>query len=103
MFLRSDSLEHNSHSIHLKWQLTSNHTPLFIDIVTFKENIQTKKYTIVKDSEEENNFISNLIKAIKGLNIDNIQSKEDLKQIVQTFADCTKRIFYKHLKIVNIT
>jgi len=92
MFLKLDSLEHNNHSIHLEWCLTSNYAPLSVDIAIFEENIQTKKHTIVKDSEEENNFVSNLIKAIKDLNMDDIQSKESLEYIIQTFANCIKRI-----------
>ena len=47
---------------------------------------------IVKNSKEEDNFIIELIKAIKRLNMENIQSKEFLEHIVQTFADCTERI-----------
>ena len=35
--------------------------------------------------------------------MDDIQSKEDLEHIIQTFADCIERIWYKHSKIVNIT
>jgi len=103
MFLRPDSLEHNNHFIYLEWHLTSDYTPLSVDIAIFKENIQTKKHIIIKDSKEENNFVSDLIEANKGLNIDDIQSKEGLKHIVQTFTDFMERIWYKHLKIVNIT
>ena len=69
----------------------------------FEGNIQTEKYTIVKDSEEEYNFINNLIEAIKDLNTDNIQSKEGLKHIVQTFANYMERIWDKHSKNFNIT
>jgi len=96
-------LEHNNYSIYLEWCLTFDYAPLSIDIVIFEENIQTKKHTIVKDSEEEYNFINNLIEAIKDLNTENIQSKEDLKHIVQTFANCIEKIWDKHSKIVNIT
>jgi len=72
MFLRPDSLEHNNHSIHPEWYLTSNHIPLFVDIAIFKENIQTKKHTIIEDSKEEDKFVSDLIEAIKGLNTNDI-------------------------------
>ena len=58
---------------------------------------------LVKNSKKENNFINNLMEAIKGMNIEIIQSKEVLDQIIQLFASTIKRIWYKHLKVVNIT
>jgi len=103
IFLKLDSSEHNNYSIHLEWHLTSNHALLSVDIAIFEENIQTKKHTIIKDNEEEDNFVSNLIEAIKGLNMDDIQSKKSLEYIVQTFSNYIERIWYKYLKIVNIT
>ena len=99
IFFKPYSLEHNNYSIHL----TSDYTSLSIDIAIFDENIQTKKYTIIKDSEEENNFINKLIKAIKSLNMNNIYNKDNFKHIIQTFTGCIERILFKHSKIVNIT
>ena len=58
---------------------------------------------IVKNSKKEENFVAELIRAIKRLNIENIPSKEVLKQIVQTFANDIDRIWHKYSKIVNIT
>jgi len=103
MFLRPESLKLDSHSIHLDWKLILDYALLTVNITIFEEYIQTKKYTIVKNSKEENNFINNLIKTIKRLNMENIQNKEALEHIMQTFAECIKRIWYKHSKIVNIT
>jgi len=98
MFLRPTSLEHNNHSIHPDWHLISDHTPLTVNIAILKEDIQMRKYTIIINSKEENNFIIELIKAIKGLNIENIQSKKILEHIIQSFADCTEQILYKYFK-----
>ena len=66
----------------LEWRLLSDHTPLTVDIVIIEKHIQTKKYIIIKNSKEENNFLAKLIEFIKGLNTEHISSKENLKQIV---------------------
>ena len=102
MLLRLNLLEFDNHMIYPEWGLLSDHAPLTVDIVIIKY-IQTKKYTIVKNSEEEKNFIAELIKAIKGLNMEHISSKENLEQTVQKFTDSTNKIWFKHSKIINIT
>ena len=96
MFLRPESSELNSHSIYLDWRLISDYALLTMNIVIFKEHVQTKKCTIVKNSEEEDNFINELIETIKRLNIENIQNKEALEHIIQTFTKHIERIWYKH-------
>lgn len=65
--------------------------------------IQTKKCTIVKNSEEEKNFTAKLIEAIEELNIAHIISKEVFEQIINKFADNTDKIWFKNLKVINIT
>jgi len=103
MFLRLDLLEFNNHTIYPDWRLSSDHVPLTVDIVIIKEHIQIRKCTITKNSEEEENFIAELIGAIKELSTENIPSKETLEQIVQTLANDTDGIWFKHSKVINIT
>jgi len=79
IFLHPNLSEFNNHTIHPEWRLSSDHTPLTVNIAINEELIHTKKYTIVKNSEEENNFITELIESIKGLNMENISSKEVLE------------------------
>ena len=43
------------------------------------------------------------MEAIKEMNMKNIQSKEVSDQIIQSLASITERIWYKYLKVVNIT
>jgi len=91
MFLRLESLEYDNHTIHPDWRLTSDHTPLNINISIFEEHIQTRKRMLIKNSKEEF-FIKELMEAIERLNIENIQSKEVFEQIVQLFTSNTERI-----------
>jgi len=58
---------------------------------------------LVKNSSKEKFFIKELIEAIERLNMENIQSKKVLEQIVQLFASNTERIWYKHWQVINIT
>ena len=51
MFLHSDSLELNSHHIHPKSRLSSDHAPLSIEIPIIEEVIQSSKFTILPKSD----------------------------------------------------
>jgi len=82
MFLRPTSLKYSNHLIHSNWHLTSDYTLLTINITILEEDIQIRKHTIIKNNKEEDNFIIKLIKAIKGLNTEDIQSKEVLEHII---------------------
>ena len=92
MFLRPKSSEYDNHSIHPDWKLISDYASLIINIAIFKEHIQTRKHIIVKNSKEEENFVAELIKAIKELNIENISKVEVIEQIIQSFANDIDRI-----------
>ena len=103
MFLRPNSSEPDNHTIYSEQRLSSDHASLTVNIVIFKEYIQTKKCIIIKNSEKEKNFTTELIKAIKRIYTDNITSKEVFKQIIHEFANNMDRIWFKNSKIVNIT
>ena len=103
MFFCPNLLEFDNYSIYSEWRLSSNHALLTIDIVIVKEQVYTKKHMIAKNSKEENKFITKLIKSIKGLNTENISSKEALEYVVQEFTNKTNSIWFKNSKIVNIT
>ena len=77
-----ESTEQNNHLIYPNWRLTSDHTSLTVDISIFKEYIQTRKQTLVKNSKEEKYFLDKLIEAIKEINIENLQSKEVLESTI---------------------
>jgi len=83
MFLRTELLEYDNHTIYPDLRLISDHVPLTVDILIFEEHIQTRRCTLVKNSEEENKFVNKLIEIIKEMNTENICNKNILDQIVQ--------------------
>jgi len=58
MFLQSGLIELNNHSIHPDWQLSLDHAPLTVIIPIIEENIILSKFSIAKNSEEEESFIN---------------------------------------------
>ena len=83
--------------------MSLDHVPLTVNILIFKEYIQTRKQKIIKNSKEETRFIDEIIELVKRLNINHIRSKKDFKQLVQEFTHNTDEIWFKHSKMVNIT
>jgi len=53
-----------------------------VKISILKKHIQTRKRTIIKDSEEEFKFITDVINLIKRLNTNHISNKEDPEHII---------------------
>ena len=53
MFLCCRSSEIDNHSIHLEWKFISDHAPLTIVIPLVGEYINTRKQTIIKNSDKE--------------------------------------------------
>ena len=63
-----------------------------ICIPIFEKYIQTKKHSLVKDSDEEKIFINELINHIREINISNISSIISLESSVQTIAHVMKSL-----------
>jgi len=68
MFLYSRSSKLNCHSIHLSWRPTSSHAPFTITIPIEEEHVMTSKFSLSKDSEEEEEIIKEVIRVFKLLN-----------------------------------
>ena len=86
MFLWANSEEFNNHSILPDLWSPSDHTSLMVDIIINKEFIQTKQRTIIKNSEEEELFVTELKKKFGNINTFDIPDHESLKRIVQKFT-----------------
>jgi len=82
MFLRPNLLEFDSHTILPELQFSSNHASLVVDIYITGEFVQDKRCTIIKNSKEEEKFISELVKAIKKIDIFQLVDKESLELTV---------------------
>jgi len=95
--------EFNNHHIHPNWRLTSDYALISVDILISDECISTKRQSLIKNSDEENHFLEELIYSIKSLNTSSIYNIEALENIVQMLAINIKNIWLKHSKIVNIT
>ena len=86
MFLQANSEEFDNHSIPPDLYSLSNHTLLTVDIVINKKFIQTKQRTIIKNSEEEELFITELKNEFGNINTSDIPDCESLKRVVQKFT-----------------
>ena len=68
IFFKPNLLELHNYIIHPEWRYSSDHALLTVDISINKEYVSTKRYIIIKNSEEEDKFITELINNIKRLN-----------------------------------
>jgi len=80
MFLRSGSRELNSYSILLDSRFSSDHASLIVTIGIAEEYINSFKFSIVKNSEEESRFIEEVTHAIKSINADNLVNSFKLEE-----------------------
>ena len=92
MFLWSNTLKLNNHSILLELWYSLDHAPLGINIHQIMEEvIPDVRSTIIKNSKEEIKFTSNIIKDFKKIDTWYLSSKEFLESIIQEF---TKMLWY---------
>ena len=79
MFLWPNFSELNNYSILSKLWYLSDYAPLVVDIQIIKKVISDVQYTIIKNSEEESNFTSDIIENFKKINTLQLTSKEFLE------------------------
>jgi len=103
MFLRPNSLEFDNYTIHPELEYLFDHAPLTVDIPIIKKFVPDKQYMIIKNSEEKDKFIFELIETIKKVNTGHLIYKDLFELIVQEFENKSDFIWYKHLsKLQNI-
>jgi len=102
VFLHPNSQEFDNHHIHPNWRLTSDHAPISVDISIIDEQLQTKKCSLIKNSDEEYSFIKEIISFLKNINTHSISSIENLESVVQKITFNINNIWFKNSKNINI-
>jgi len=75
-------------------------TPLTVVISIIEEFIQDKQWTIIRNSEEEEEkFVTELTNTIRNIDTTDISNKELLKEIIQEYARISDSIWYKFSKM----
>ena len=103
MFLRYGSLELDCHSILPNSHLSSDHTPLSIDIPIFEEIIQTLKLTLVPKSKLETAFINDVISNFKMLDTSNTVDVVKLEHIVNQLRSIIDQAWSDNAKKLKIS
>ena len=103
MFLCNGLSKIDNYSIHPDWRLLSDYAPLTIIISIVEKHINSRKHSIIKDSEEELTFIKDLTISIKSINTSNMLNIASLDKAVNKFANAVKNAWEKNLKVINIT
>jgi len=86
IFLRSGSIEINTHYIHPDLCLSSDHAPLSVTIAIKEENIDSFKSSIAKNSKEEKKFIKDVSVAIKNINISDLSNHSKIEEVTNLLA-----------------
>ena len=95
--------ELDNHSILPESRLSSDHTPLSIDIPISEEIIQTSKLTLAPKSDQETAFIHDTILKLKHLDTSNITDIEKLEQVVNQLGTIIDQAWTKNAKKSKIS
>jgi len=103
IFLQYGSTELDKHSILPNSRLSSDHMPLSIDIPIFNEIIHMSKLIITPKSEQETEFIKDVISNFKSLDTSNIKDIIKLDQIVNQLGSIVEQSWSKNTKKSRIS
>jgi len=103
MFLRYGSEGLDNHSILPDSRLSSDHASLLINIPISNEIIQTSKLTIIPKSEQETEFIKDVISNFNTIDTSNIEDIEKLEQVVNLLGSIVDQAWSKNAKKSKIT
>jgi len=103
MFLQCSSVQLDNHSILPNSRLSSDHVPLSIDIPIFDEIIHSSKLIITPGSEQETDFIKDVVSNLKSFDTSNIEDITSLDQIVNQLGSIIEKMWSKNAKKSKIS
>ena len=103
VFLCPSFPEFNQHCIHSDWRMSSDHAPITIEVSICEERISLSWRSLAKGSNEEKQFIKDIILIIKNLNTSFILNAETLEEVVHRLASKVEESWQRNLKAVKIT
>jgi len=74
-----------------------------VSIIIEEEFVQERKQTIIKNSEEEKEFINKLKVNISNMNTTDILDSNTLEYLTEAFFSIAENLWNKYSKISNIT
>ena len=103
MFLHCSSAELDRHFILLNYHLSSDHAPLTIDIPIGDEIAQSTKLSVVPGSDQEKDFIKDIISNLQVLDTLNIDSIENLNLVINRLGSIIEQMWFKNAKRTKIS
>jgi len=103
MFLRCGSTELDRHFILPDYRLSSDHAPLTINIPIGDEIVQSTKLSVVPGSDQEKDFIKDVISNLQVLDTSNIDSVENLNLVVNCLGSIIEQMWFKNAKRTKIS
>ena len=103
MFLQHNSPILHNYNIMPNLCKPSDHAPLTVELSIYEENNQSVINILVEDSDEETNFLRDLIYVLSSTDTINITNTTDLENTVNMFARALEELWGQYSKYPNIT
>jgi len=103
MFLHCSSAELDRHFILPDYRLSSDHVPLTIDIPIGDKIVQLTKLSVIPGSNQEKDFIKDVISNLQVLDTLNINSVKNLNLVVNRLGSIIEQIWFKNAKRTKIS
>ena len=98
MFLQPSSSELNNYYILLEQCFSSEYVLLVVNIQIIEEVASDVRCTIIKNSQEEVEFTSDIIYNFLKIDTSDLSSKESLENTVQEVTRIQEQLWQKHSK-----